>query len=70
MLQIPPIIDKISIIGGIIMNELLAGIGYRSSSARKSKNDTVGVGGACRRFVSDRFLCRARKESPAAGEYH
>ncbi len=24
------------------MNELLAGIGYRSSSARKSKNDTVG----------------------------
>lgn len=27
MLQIPPIIDKISIIGGIIMNELLAGLG-------------------------------------------
>ncbi len=24
------------------MNELLAGIGYRSSSARKLKNDTVG----------------------------
>lgn len=40
MLQISPIIDIISIIGEIIMNELLAGIGQRISSARKSKKMT------------------------------
>ena len=40
MLQISPAIDKISLIGGITMNELLAGIGQRISSARKSKKMT------------------------------
>ena len=40
MLQLSPIIDKISIPGGLIINHLLAGIGQRISSARKSKKMT------------------------------
>ena len=49
MLQISPIIDKILIIGGITMNELLAGIGHdqiskmdrpeRHGSERAAKNE-------------------------------
>jgi DNA-binding XRE family transcriptional regulator len=40
MLHFPPIIDKIIIIGGVFMNELLVGMGQRIASARKAKNLT------------------------------